>query len=100
MVVFVVKRYAVRETEKWRYAVRKAKIGRYAVRKGGGVCHPQISIDFLIANTGLGVDKKDDLHISLQSKGYGITYFNHYTSNAIVYVMAHWFVNRMRQPRI
>ena len=35
-VVFVVKRYAVRETEKWRYAVRKAKIGRYAVRKGGG----------------------------------------------------------------
>jgi len=36
MVVFVVKRYAVRETEKWRYAVRKAKIGRYAVRKGGG----------------------------------------------------------------
>ena len=36
MVVFVVKRYAVREAEKWRYAVRKAKIGRYAVRKGGG----------------------------------------------------------------
>jgi len=36
MVVFVVKRYAVRETDKWRYAVRKAKIGRYAVRKGGG----------------------------------------------------------------
>jgi len=34
MVVFVVKRYAERETEKWRYAVRKAKIGRYAVRKG------------------------------------------------------------------
>jgi len=40
MVVFVVKRYAVRETEKWRYAVRKAKIGRYTVRKGGGGCHP------------------------------------------------------------
>ena len=40
MVVFVVKRYAVREAEKWRYAVRKAKIGRYAVRQGGG-CHPQ-----------------------------------------------------------
>ena len=40
IVVFVVKRYAVRETEKWRYAVRKAKIGRYAVRKGGGGCHP------------------------------------------------------------
>ena len=36
MVVFVVKRYAVREAEKWRYAVRKAKIGRYAVRKGEG----------------------------------------------------------------
>jgi len=35
MVVFVVKRYAVREAELWRYAVRKAKIGRYAVRKGG-----------------------------------------------------------------
>jgi len=31
-----VKRYAVREAEKWRYAVRKAKIGRYAVRKGEG----------------------------------------------------------------
>ena len=46
IVVFVVKRYAVRETEKWRYAVCKAKIGQYAVckakigqyavRKGGG----------------------------------------------------------------
>ena len=36
MVVFVVKRYAVREAEKWRYAVRKAKIRRYAVRQGGG----------------------------------------------------------------
>ena len=36
MVVFVVKRYAVRDAKKWRYAVRKAKIGRYAVRKGGG----------------------------------------------------------------
>jgi len=35
MVVFVVKRYAVREAKTWRYAVRKAKIGRYAVRKGG-----------------------------------------------------------------
>jgi len=35
-VVFVVKRHAVRQTEKWRYAVRKAKIGRYAVRKGEG----------------------------------------------------------------
>ena len=30
MVVIVVKRYAVREAEKW----------RYAVRKGGGGCHP------------------------------------------------------------
>jgi len=35
-VVIVVKRYAVREAEKWRYTVRKAKIGRYAVRNGGG----------------------------------------------------------------
>jgi len=33
---FVVKRYAVREAEKWRYAVRNAKIEWYAVRKGGG----------------------------------------------------------------
>jgi len=41
MVVFVFKRYAVREAEKWWYAVRKAKIGRYAVRQGGGGCHPQ-----------------------------------------------------------
>ena len=40
MVVFVVKRYAVREVKKWRYAVRNAKIKRYAVRKGGGGCHP------------------------------------------------------------
>jgi len=37
MVVCVVKRYAVREAEKWRYAVRTAKIGRYALRKGEGV---------------------------------------------------------------
>jgi len=35
MVVFVVKRYEVREAEKWRYEVRKAKIGWYAVRKDG-----------------------------------------------------------------
>jgi len=41
-VIFVVKRYAVRETEKWRYAVRNAKIGRCAVRKGGGGCQPHI----------------------------------------------------------
>ena len=48
MVFFVVKRYAVREAEKWRYAVRKAKIGRYAVRQGGGECHPHaFSSDFL-----------------------------------------------------
>ena len=40
MVVFVVKRYAVRDAKKWRYAVRNAKIERYAVRKGGGGCHP------------------------------------------------------------
>ena len=40
-VVFVVKRYAVREAKNWRYAVRKAKIGQYAVRNGGGGCHPQ-----------------------------------------------------------
>jgi len=37
MVVFVVKRYAVREAEKWQYAVRNAKIVWYAVRKGEGV---------------------------------------------------------------
>jgi len=37
MVVFVAKRYAVREAKKWRYAVRNAKIERYAVRKGEGV---------------------------------------------------------------
>jgi len=40
MVVFVVKRYAVREAKKWRYAVRNAKIEQYAVRKGRGGCHP------------------------------------------------------------
>ena len=44
MVVFVVKRYAVYEAEKWRYAVRKAKIGRHAVRQGGEGCHPHIRI--------------------------------------------------------
>ena len=37
--IFVVKRYAVREAEQWRYAVRNAKLRRYAVRKGG---HPQL----------------------------------------------------------
>jgi len=42
MVVFVVKRNAVCEAEKWRYAVRKAKLGWYAVRKGGGGCHPHV----------------------------------------------------------
>jgi len=41
-VVFVVKRYAVREAKNWRYAVRKAKIGQYAVHKGGGVSPPTI----------------------------------------------------------
>ena len=44
MVVFVVKRYAV----------RNAKIERYAVRKGGGGCHPQTCaywfLDFLAYN--------------------------------------------------
>ena len=35
MVVFVVKRYAVREAKKWRYAVRNAKIDWYARGKGG-----------------------------------------------------------------
>jgi len=45
MVVFVVKRYAVREAKKWRYAVRKAKIGRYAVRKGEGVSPSYVVID-------------------------------------------------------
>jgi len=34
--LFVVKRYAVREAKKWRYAVRNDKIERYAVRKGEG----------------------------------------------------------------
>jgi len=43
MVVMLIKRYEVREAEKWRYAVRKAKIGRCAVRKGGGGCHPHKS---------------------------------------------------------
>jgi len=33
MVVFVVKRYAVREAKKWQYAVREAKKWQYAVRK-------------------------------------------------------------------
>jgi len=46
MVVFVVKRYAVREAKKWRYAVRNAKIERYAVRKGEGGCHPHICFHF------------------------------------------------------
>jgi len=45
MVVFVVKRYAVREAKNWRYAVRNAKIERYAVRKGGGGCHPQYGVE-------------------------------------------------------
>ena len=45
IVVFVVKRYAVREAEKWRYAVRKAKIGRYAVRhRGAGVSPSTIAL--------------------------------------------------------
>jgi len=35
MVVFVVKRYALREAKKWRYAVRMTKIGQNAVRHGG-----------------------------------------------------------------
>jgi len=48
MVVFVVKRYAVREAKKWRYAVRNAKIERYAVRKGGGGCHPHLCQGFEI----------------------------------------------------
>jgi len=50
MVVFVVKRYAVREAEKWRYAVRKAKIGRYAVRQGGG----GVTLIVQIVNRSLG----------------------------------------------
>jgi len=36
MVVFVVKRYAVREAKKWQHAVRRPNIGRYAVRNGRG----------------------------------------------------------------
>ena len=46
MVVFVVKRYSVREAKKWRYAVRNAKIDRYAVRNGGGGCHPHVYLNF------------------------------------------------------
>jgi len=33
MLVFVVKRYEVREDKTWQYAVQKAEIGRHAVRK-------------------------------------------------------------------
>jgi len=51
MVVFVVKRYAVREAKKWRYAVRNAKIERYAVRKGGGGCHPPPYIGQYVSQT-------------------------------------------------
>jgi len=47
MVVIVVKRYSVREAEKWPHAVRKAKIRQYAVRKGGGGCHPLCCEAFL-----------------------------------------------------
>jgi len=50
MVVFVVKRYAVRNAKKWRYAVRNAKIERYAVRKGGGGCHPHLVVNALDVN--------------------------------------------------
>jgi len=46
MVVFVVKRYAVRDAEKWRYAVRKVKIGRYAVRKGEGMSPSYIYLSY------------------------------------------------------
>jgi len=42
MVVFVFKRYAVREAEKWRYAVRKAKKGRYARGEGGKGVSPSL----------------------------------------------------------
>ena len=52
IVVFVVKRYAVRETEKWRYAVRKAKLERYAVRKGEGVSPSYRSLLFLLSIDG------------------------------------------------
>ena len=56
MVVFVVKRYAVREAKKWRYAVRNAKIERYAVRKGGGGCHPHCKVRLFWAEVFLQVD--------------------------------------------
>jgi len=56
--VFVVKRYAVREAEKWRYAVRKAKIGQYAVRKGGGgVTLISISTEVYITFADLSLDQ-------------------------------------------
>jgi len=54
--VFVVKRYAVREAKKWRYTVRNAKIERYAVRKGWGGCHPHNYMD--VGQTG-GLQKRD-----------------------------------------
>jgi len=39
MVVFVVKRYAVRKPEIRPYAVRKLRMKQYARRRG---CHPQL----------------------------------------------------------
>ena len=47
IVVFVVKRYAVREAKKWRYAVRKTQIERYAVRKGGGGVSPSCILSYV-----------------------------------------------------
>jgi len=52
IVVFVVKRYAVREAKKKRYAVRKAKIGRYAVRKGEGVSPSYIKSEITLGQFG------------------------------------------------
>jgi len=51
MVVFVVKRYAVREAIKWRYATsyfRKAKISRYAARKSSSYLLCLLSLDDIL----------------------------------------------------
>jgi len=73
MVVFVVKRYAVREAKKWRYAVRNAKTERYAVRKGGGGCHPQRWLSTTVCDTNkhnshTEVCQKELARISLQKR--------------------------------
>ena len=47
MVVFVVKRYAVRKPEIRPYAVRKLKMKQYPVRKGGEVSPLMLSVSYL-----------------------------------------------------